>query len=154
MKKNILFLIESLCDGGSEKAITNIATEISKYHNVILVVADNKKIDYSFEGTTLVIDEFISKKPLKRLLGIRKLRKIKRTYDINLSISFLTAYNLYNVLSKYKDKTYISIRNHLSTKKEGLVPYWASIYSNIRADKIMQDDKKEMYKTYQIERRR
>ena len=137
MKKNILFLIESLRDGGSEKSISNITTEISKKHNVILVIANSKEKDYEFNGTIIEIKEFLSKNPIKRLIGIKKLKKIKKDNSINISISYLTAYNLYNVLSKQKDKTYISIRNHLSTKQEGIIAKLGTIYSNKKADKII-----------------
>ena len=137
MKKNILFLIESLRDGGSERSISNIATEIANKHNVILVVADKKEKDYDFSGNIIEIKEFISKNPIKRLIGINKLKKIKKKYNIDISISYLTAYNLYNILSKYKDKCFISIRNHLSTKKEGIIAKCGTIYSNKKADKII-----------------
>jgi hypothetical protein len=50
-----------------------------------------------------------------------KLRKAKKKNQINTSISFLTSFNLFNVLSKYKDKTIISIRNHQSSKKESII---------------------------------
>lgn len=137
MKKNILFLIESLRDGGSERSISNVATEIAKKHNVLLVVANGKEKDYDFSGEIIEIKEFISKNPFKRLFGIRKLRKIKKKYNIDISISYLTAYNLYNVLSRYKDKVFISIRNHLSTKKEGIIARYGTICSNKMADKII-----------------
>lgn len=137
MKKNILFLIESLRDGGSERSISNVATEIAKKHNIILVVANNKEKDYDFNGTIIEIKEFLSKNPIKRIIGIKKLKRIKKENKIDISISYLTAYNLYNVLSKYKEKTYISIRNHLSTKKEGTIAKIGTIYSNKKANKII-----------------
>lgn len=137
MKKNILFLIESLRDGGSERSISSIATELSNKYNTILVVANNKEKDYQFNGKIIEIKDFISNNPIKRLIGIKKLKKIKKDNNIDISISYLTSYNLYNVLSKYKDKTFISIRNHLSTKKEGLIAKLGTIYSNKKADKII-----------------
>ena len=85
MKKNILFLIESLRDGGSERSISNIATEIANKHNVILVVADKKEKDYDFSGNIIEIKEFISKNPIKRLIGIKKNKKIKK----NIILIFL-----------------------------------------------------------------
>ena len=137
MKKNILFLIESLRDGGSEKSISNVATEISKKHNIILVVANNKNKDYTFNGNIIEIKEFLSHNPIKRFIGIKKLKKNKKDNKIDISISYLTAYNLYNVLSKYKDKIFISVRNHLSTKKEGIIDKLGTIYSNKKANKII-----------------
>lgn len=137
MKKNILFLIESLKNGGSERSISNIAQELSSKYNVILVVANNKEKDYHFNGKTFEIKEFISNNPIKRLIGIKKLKKIKKNNNIDISISYLTAYNLYNILSKYKDKTYISIRNHLTAKNEGFIAKLSTKYSNKKADKII-----------------
>jgi len=137
MKKNILFLIESLRDGGSEKSISNVATEISKKHNVILVVANKAERDYSYTGKIIEIKEFISKNPIKRIFGIKKIKQVKKENNIDISISYLTAYNLYNVLSKYKDKIFISIRNHLSTKHESLIARISTKYSNKKADTII-----------------
>ena len=135
--KNILFLIESLKDGGSEKSISKVANEISKKHNVFLVLASSKNNDYIFNGKIFEIQELKNKNPLIRLKGIKKLKKFKKNNNIDISISYLTAYNLYNVLSKYKDKVFISIRNHLSTKKEGFIPYLGTLISNKKADKII-----------------
>lgn len=136
MKKNILFLIESLKNGGSERSICNIMNEIIKKHNVVLVVATNNN-DYKYNGKIIEISEFLSKNPLKRLIGIRKLKLIKKKYKIDITISYLTAYNFYNILSKHKDKTYISIRNHLSTKKESISAKIGTIYANKKANKII-----------------
>ena len=43
MRKNIMMLIGYLTNGGAERSITNVANELSKHHNVILVVAGAKK---------------------------------------------------------------------------------------------------------------
>ena len=137
MNKNILFLIESLKNGGSEKSISTLAKDLSKIHNVILVVATNKEKNYQYNGKIIEINEFLSHNPIKRIFGIKKLKSIKKENNIEISISYLTAYNLYNVLSKNKDKVFISIRNHLSTKKESITARLGTIYSNKKADKII-----------------
>lgn len=119
MKKNIMLLIGYLTNGGAERSITNVANELSKYHNVVLVVASAKKQDYSCNTKIIEIEEFKYKKT--KIKGLLKLRKLKKQYNINATISYTTVFNFYNVMSKYKDETIISIRNHLSTKKEGLL---------------------------------
>lgn len=110
-----MLLIGSLSNGGAERSITNLANELSKYHNVILVIANNK-IDYKCDTKILVVPELLSHK--NRALGLKKLRNIKKQYKIDYCISYTTVYNFYNILTKYKDKTIISVRNHLSAKKE------------------------------------
>ncbi len=115
MKKNIMMLIGYLTNGGAERSITNVANELSKYHNVILVVAGAKKIDYPCH---VKIIELKSLRERNKLKAIHELKKLKKEYKIDVTISYTTVYNFYNVMSKYKDKTIISIRNHLSTKHE------------------------------------
>ena len=119
MKKNVMLLIGYLSNGGAEKSITRLANELSKYHNVILVVASTRNQDYECSAKIIEIEEF--KKKTTKIKGIIKLRKLKKKYNIDTTISYTTAYNFYNVMSKYKDKTIISVRNHLSTKKEGFI---------------------------------
>lgn len=116
MKKNIMLLIGYLKNGGAEHSIIKLANELSKYHNVILVVASKKGQDYDCLVPIVEIKELRNKKT--KLKGTRKLKKLKKEYRIDTTISYISEYNFYNVISKYKDKTIISIRNHLSTKKE------------------------------------
>lgn len=118
--KNVMLLIGSLKNGGAERSITNVANELSKYHNVILVVANAKDQDYPCNVKVIEINELRNKK--KRILGIFKLRKLKKEYKIDATISYTTSYNFFNVITKCKDKTIISVRNHLSTKQEGKKP--------------------------------
>lgn len=119
-KKNILLLIGYLTNGGAEHSIIKLANELKKKHNVYLVVVSKENQDYESDVPIIEINELGSRK--HRYKGIRKLRKIKKKYDIDVSISYTTVFNFYNVITKYKDKTIISIRNHLSTKQEGEIP--------------------------------
>ena len=115
MKKNVMLLIGYLTNGGAERSIINVANELLKTHNVILVVADAKKIDYPCHVKIIELKSLRKKDKLK---AIYELKKLKKNYKIDVSISYTTVYNFYNVASRYKDKTIISVRNHLSTKKE------------------------------------
>ena len=116
MKKNIMLLISNLNNGGAERSIVNLANELMKYHNVILVCADKSIIDYDCNVKVIEISDFRSKR--NKLKELRKLKRIKKDNKIDITISYTTLYNFYNVITKYKDKTFISVRNHLSSKKE------------------------------------
>lgn len=119
MKKNIMLIIGQLRNGGAERSITNLANELLKYHNVIVVTTFISEQDYPCNAKVIEIKYLGKRSKIKRLKGIWNLRKLKKQYKIDVTISYTTMSNFYNVISKYKDKTIISIRNHLSTKKEG-----------------------------------
>lgn len=117
MRKNVMLLIGYLQNGGAEHSIIKLAKELTKKHNVILVVVSKRDQDYETSVPIIEIPELKDKR--RKILGVYKIRKLKKQYKIDVTISYTTVFNFYNVLSKYKDKTIISIRNHLSTKKEG-----------------------------------
>ncbi len=135
MKKNIMLLIGNLNNGGAERSIINLANELMKYHNVILVCADKCSFDYDCNVKTIEILEFNSKH--KRLKAIKKLKKIKKENNIDVTISYTTLYNYYNILSKCKDKVFISVRNHLSAKKEKFILYIYHKISLLFCDKVI-----------------
>jgi len=119
MKKNIMLIISQLKNGGAERSITNLANELKKYHNVILVINKKSNEDYPCNVKIVEIPELNKPNNLfMKLKGIYKLKKLKQKEKIDVSISYTTISNFYNLLSKRKEKIIISVRNHLSTKKE------------------------------------
>lgn len=136
MKKNIMLIIYYLKNGGAERSIVNLANNLSKKHNVVIVVA-KKEQDYYCSVPIYEINEFQFKSIFKKLKGIRKLKKLKKELKINTAISYTTVANFYNVVSKNKEKTIISIRNHLSTKKEGLIATICHKLSTFLSDLII-----------------
>ncbi len=115
MKKNIMLIIGQLKNGGAERSITNLANELIKYHNVILVTANAQNKDYICKVPVIEMKEL---QGWRKILGILKIRQLKKQNKIDVCISYITLYNFYNVISHYKEKTIISIRNHLTTKNE------------------------------------
>ncbi len=109
MKKNIMFLIGRLKTGGAERVIYNLCNELKKDYNVYLVVIDMIDADYRPDVNIIEIIELKSRK--KKLIGIKKLKKLKKELKIDVCISFLMKYNIYNYLSKSKEKVVISVRN-------------------------------------------
>ena len=108
MKKNIMFLIGHMKSGGAERVIYNLCNELKNDYNIYLVVIDMIDADYCPDVNILEIKQLGNK---KKLIGLHKLRKLKKELKIDVCISFLLKYNIYNYLSKCKEKVIISIRN-------------------------------------------
>ncbi len=119
MKKNILLIISQLRNGGAERSITNLANSLAKTHNVTLVTFNKKDADYDCNVPIIEIPELKKKNIKEKFKGIRKLKKIKKELQIDVTISYTTTCNFYNALSKGNDRVIISIRNHLTAKNEG-----------------------------------
>lgn len=109
MKKNIMFLIGRLKSGGAERVVYNLCNELKNEYNVYLVVIDMIDADYRPDVNIIEINELKSRK--KQLLGIKKLKRLKKELKIDVCISFLMKYNIYNYLSKSKEKVIVSVRN-------------------------------------------
>ena len=144
MKKNVMVLVTKLANGGAEKAAITLAENLSKKYNVYLAVFDNSMQDYDTSVKIIDLKVKITKNPILKIINflnrIRLVKNIKKKYNIDYTISFLTGPNIVNVLSKKNDKTIISIRNNIEQKK------WIEIKINKfalkRADKIVTVAKK------------
>ena len=113
MKKNIMIISNKLSNGGAERVAANLSYDLSKKYNVYLVLGDTRNADYVSKVKTIQIKE-LRKKDYKKYIGILKLKFLKRFLKIDVSISIGNKPNMYNVLSKYKEKNVISIRNYIS----------------------------------------
>lgn len=114
-KKNIMLLIGYLNNGGAEKSIVKLAHELAIYHKVYFVVAHKDNSDYKTNLEVIEIPELRQMKT--KLIGILKIKNYKKKLKIDTSISYTTVFNFVNVVSKYHDKTIVSIRNYLSLKE-------------------------------------
>lgn len=116
--KKVLFVIESLCGGGAERALSNIVTHFPDDWHIDILINDESLIEFPYKGTVLSLS-----RPRKRSLFyfwesiIRRtfyLHKIKKRGDYDASISFLDSSNISNVLSGNKYcKTIVSIRSDI-----------------------------------------
>lgn len=120
--KKILFVIPYLCDGGAERALSNITTHFPEDYDIDILVNSDKQVDYEYRGNIISMGIDSEKKvdsvwfQLKVLLKrIRKLRKIKEENNYIACISFMDSANIANILTKRKQiKTIVSIRMSLS----------------------------------------
>ncbi len=138
MRKNIAIIITKLNGGGAERCASNLSVELAKIYNVYIVVFDAMDIAYPYGGT--LVDLKIPKADgiLSRYLGVIKrsylLHKFKKDHNIDVSISLLEGPNLVNVLSRWKDKTIVSIRNHMSKQPSGIIAKKIIRYASKKSD--------------------
>ena len=109
MKKNIMFIIGQMKTGGAERVIYNLCNNLKDKYNITLVVRTIKNADYIPDVNIVEIKELNNTRYM--LIGLLKLRQLKKKLKIDTSISFLIKNNVYNYLSRYKDKVIISVRN-------------------------------------------
>ncbi len=138
MKKNISIIITKLNGGGAERCTSNLSIELSKKYNVFLVVFDASDITYPYSGTLIDLKIPKTQNVLSRYLGVFKrawqIRKLKKSYNIEASISLLEGPNLVNVLSKWKDKTIVSVRNCMSKQPGGFIAKGIIKFASQKAD--------------------
>jgi glycosyltransferase involved in cell wall biosynthesis len=125
-KKNVLLLINQLYGGGAQKVIANLSIYLSEYYNVTLAIYnDTDKVVFEHKGELVKLSlpyaEDTHSNPLhKRVMRsfslLRQVRKLKRTKQIDATISFMEASNIINVLTRQNDKIMISVRSYLSNE--------------------------------------
>lgn len=158
MKKKVMILSRSLSFGGAERVATNLATSLSKYYDVILVVIDGNDNTY---GTTVeTIDLGISIKNkgsrikwYKQLIS--KVDKIKKEKKITHTISFLSESDLANISTGKNSRTIISIRNKQSALVKGNVKKIRDKILFSKADNIValsQMVKYDLIKNYNVDK--
>lgn len=155
--KNLMMIITKLSNGGSERAISLLADSLSKYYNVKLVTFDNSNQDYNPNVEVIDLRTKSSKNKLKKIINFikrfYKVRKIKRLYKIDCTISFLPGPNVINCMTKNKDKIIVSVRNIQSKKGKNFFRDIANQISFSKADKIItvcEAAKKDIINHYNV----
>ena len=114
--KKVLFVIEALCGGGAERALSNIVTHFPDDWHIDLLVNDESLIEFPYKGNILSLSRprkkgvfYFTKSIIARTFY---LRKIKKSGNYDACISFLDSSNISNVLSGNKYcKTIVSLRS-------------------------------------------
>lgn len=135
---NIAIIITKLNGGGAERCASNLSIELNEFYNVFLIVFDGSDITYPYEGKLIDLKIPSSNNLFDRTVNVlkrvRKIQKIKKENNICCSISLLDGPNLVNVLSRYKDKAIVSVRNRLSSENVGKLRKKLIVYSSKQAD--------------------
>jgi glycosyltransferase involved in cell wall biosynthesis len=159
MKKNILFVIHKMNQGGAQKAASNILNQLSdELYNKSIFIFDNTNCQYAIHGT--IIDGKIpnQRRIIKKIPNFvkkyRLLKKLKK--DMDVCVSFLGTPNLLNIITKSKScVTIISERNYLSgmrNKDTGFYKFVAKTFYRY-ADKIIcvsKDVEQDLIQHYNI----
>lgn len=167
MVKKVNFLIGTLSTGGAERVVSNLSLHIdSKFETEILLFGENALIEYPYAGKLTHIDKINHNKNIwLKLYALYKrisfFKKMKKENPETTYVSFLEYPNIINILSKSKEKTIISVRNHMSTKhSKGFKNYlWRLTikYLYNKADVIVavsQEIKKDLVSNYKIEEKK
>jgi len=124
MKKNVAILIHQLANGGAERVASNLSLYLSddKY-NKFIIINNDERLEYPYQGQLINLGTKVKSNIIGKFLNIikriHKLRKIKKNYKIDVTISLLSSANINNILSRRNDKVIVSVRNFISKELKG-----------------------------------
>ena len=125
---NILFIVPSLYGGGAERVVSRLSSALCGEHQIYILSTwpeGNRYGTYELDPRITARDmilpepEGMQRKLERRMPAFRAVRwwkemkRLKRRWKIDVSISFLTSCNYDNLRSRTGEKTIISIRSIL-----------------------------------------
>lgn len=156
MSKNIAIIVPKLKEGGAERVAANLSLELPSNYNKFIFLFDDTNIKYPYNGKIIKIENKETKNILGKILKVfrqvMKVRKLKRKYNIDVTISHLVGPNFLNILSKVNDKVIITEHSYIRKKRisrQG--KFLRKIYN--KADKIVAVSdgvKKNLIENYNI----
>lgn len=115
-RKNILLLIPQLTYGGAERVFHDHGQELARHHRVIECVFDSRTdVAFPTQNQLVALDVPAGTGPLGKLWTlvqrVRRVKELKRQYDIDVCISHLEGADYLNLLSKGAEKVVLCIHN-------------------------------------------
>lgn len=125
MKKVGLF-ISGMNKGGAERVVSRLTNILKNDFDIYLILFEDTYNEYNFSGTLINMDIKATNKkydkPILLCKRIKKLKQIKKEYNLDVVISFLDSPNIVNILSKVdKCKNIVSIRNYSKNENKNSV---------------------------------
>lgn len=123
--KKVLLVTRSLTGGGAERVAASLATFLQDRYEVLLVVIDGSRQTYETEAEKIILNLSVSNKGTfyKRIKWFttlyREFASIRRKFNPDCVISFLTESELVNALTSKQSRSVTSIRNVRSSVVHG-----------------------------------
>ncbi|MFF5396694.1 glycosyltransferase [Peribacillus butanolivorans] len=114
--KKIGLLISGMNNGGAERVVSRLTHILSDEYIVYLILYEDTFMKYDYSGTLINLNIKATPGVLGKVIilfkRIRALKKVKKQYGLNVTISFLDSPNIVNILSRTRNcKIGVSIRN-------------------------------------------
>ena len=162
---NVGIMIDSLEGGGAEKVAKIISDYLLQRGNQVFlfILAKKGKGAYQLSGEIVFFEEIPVRTNCGRAVFFedlfragRKIKRIKKRFHIESTLSFMEKANMLNVLSRGRDRVIISIHTILSVRKELTGQFYDRqnlhfLYS--KADRIItlsQDGRRELTEYYAL----
>lgn len=118
--EKVLIIVPNLRLGGQERIAVRTAELLKKKYEVSLVIFDEKEGAYSYDGNLINLNVPAKHGKLFKIWNVLKrayqLRGLKRREKIDFSYSFGESANIVNILSRGKDKAFLSIHGYADLK--------------------------------------
>lgn len=157
--KNLMIITRALTYGGAERVAAGLATYLSSYYNVDLVVIDGDKQSYQTTANTIYLGQSIIDKGngIRRIQWnvrlYKKIRKLRQNKKYECVISFLTEPELMNALTCKFGKSITSIRNVRSSVVSGKIKKMRDKWVFSKMDGIVslsENVKKDLIDNYNV----
>lgn len=121
MQKKVIFIIETLSNGGAERVVANLSMHLpNNIDKEIILFNEKARVEYEHDAKITYLDRTNPKGTIEKIktffLRIYKLNKIKKNNPSALVISFLEYSNLLNMLTFKTENSIVSVRNFMSKK--------------------------------------
>ena len=118
----IAFLIPKLHGGGAERAMSYAANALCEEYSVTVIVLNrpDPPEDYYLSDRIRVIwaDRYQGKTVPAYLRTVHQIRALKRRERFAVVISFLPEAHFLNIVTRCRERVYISIRNHTGLRRK------------------------------------
>lgn len=127
-KSRIAIMVSALNGGGAEKVAADLSIyfEQKGYEVFIFSQSRQKLKDYKHDGKIICVERTVGVKQenskaeifLHLMQDVNTYRKLKKRYQIDITISFMQMSNLLNILSRHNDRIVVTLHSVMSYRTD------------------------------------